>query len=155
MGCGLCVIAVRNAAEITRFLLRYAGARVGSAGGVGSGGGVDVEIYGDAPLLKEPFGDVDTIPILLAPGPELARRGIRSRRELQVPDPPFEFSGVSGSVQNGMAPIWVPAFALRNWKSNWSHHSLMILRFWSDEWKAFLRPKMMTCLWRKWKSLHV
>ena len=36
-----------------------------------SGDGAEGWIYGDAPLLEEPFGDVDTIPVLLAPGVQL------------------------------------------------------------------------------------
>jgi hypothetical protein len=35
-------------------------------------------IYVDAPLPKEPFGDVDTIPVLLAPGAELTRGHIQA-----------------------------------------------------------------------------
>ena len=31
----------------------------------------------DFPYLQEPFGDVDTVPILLAPDAELMRRGVR------------------------------------------------------------------------------
>jgi hypothetical protein len=59
---------------------------------VGSRGGAEVEVYGDAPLLKEPFGDVDTIPVLLTPGPQLKRARIHLCYEVQLPDLHFKFS---------------------------------------------------------------
>jgi len=57
-----------------------------------SGSIVEAQVYGDAPLLKQPFWDIAPIPVLLAPGAELTRRGIHLYRELQLPRPHFEFS---------------------------------------------------------------
>ena len=62
-----------------------------------SGGTAEDCIYGDVPLLKEPFGDVDTIPVSLAPDAELTREGIHLYRELQLRDLQFEFSGSAGA----------------------------------------------------------
>ena len=61
----------------------------------GLGGVVEAQVPGDAPLLEQPFWDVDSIPVLLAPGAELKRRGIRIQRELQLLDPQFEFCSQS------------------------------------------------------------
>jgi hypothetical protein len=91
---------------------------VRSSAAVGSRDGAEVEIYGDAPLFKQPFWDIAPIPVLLAPGAERTRRGIRPCRKLQLPDPQFEFSRESGSERNGMPPIGVSAFAPRRGESN-------------------------------------
>src|SRR5436190_9418321 len=70
-------------------------------------------IHSHAPLLKQPLRDVEPIPILLAPDPQLSRRRIRFRRESQPPDPQFELSRESGSKWNGTSPIGVSASVLR------------------------------------------
>ncbi len=85
-------------------------------------------LHSHAPLLKEPFWDVEPIPILLAPDPQLSRRRIRFRRESQRPDPHFELSRESGSRWNGTSPIGVSASALRGGDGNWYRHALIILR---------------------------
>jgi hypothetical protein len=95
---------------------------------VGSRDGAEVEIYSDAPLFKQPFWDIAPIPVLLAPGAERTRRGIRPCRKLQLPDPQFEFSRESGSERNGMPPIGVSAFAPRSGESNQYRHRPIILR---------------------------
>jgi hypothetical protein len=89
---------------------------------VGSRDGAESDIYGDAPLLKQPFWDVAPILVSLAPGAELTRRRIRPCRKLQLPDPQFEFSSESGSERNGTPPIGVSAFALRSGESNRYRH---------------------------------
>jgi hypothetical protein len=76
-----------------------------------SGGVAEGWIYGEAPLLQQPFRDVDSIPVFFAPGAEFTRGGIHLRRELQVSHPKFEFSRKRGSVWNGAPPIGVAAFA--------------------------------------------
>jgi len=76
-----------------------------------SGGAAEDGIYGDAPLLKEPFGDVDSVPVLLAPDVEFTRRSIHLCREFQSHDLQLEFSGQRGSTWNGSPPIGVAAFA--------------------------------------------
>src|SRR6266704_2749054 len=73
-------------------------------------------VYGDVPLLKEPFGDVDTIPVSVAPDAELTRGGIHLCCELQLRDLQFEFSGECGSTRNGTPPIGIAAFAIENWE---------------------------------------
>jgi hypothetical protein len=75
------------------------------------GGGAEVWIYVEAPFRKQPFGDVDTIPVFLAPGVKLTRGGIQLWRELQVSDPQFELGGENRSGRNGAPPIGVAAFA--------------------------------------------
>ena len=79
-------------------------------------------VYGDAPLLKEPFGDVDTITVLLALGPELTRGRIHLCHEVQLPDPHFKFGRQSEHRRNGTRPIRVFSFALRRGKSNRCRH---------------------------------
>jgi hypothetical protein len=54
---------------------------------VGSRDGAEIQIYGDAPLFKQPFWDIEPIPVLLTPGAEVTRGGIHLCRELQLPDP--------------------------------------------------------------------
>ncbi len=76
--------------------------------------GAEEEIYGDAPLLKQPFWDIEPVPVLLTPGVELTRRGIRPWRKVQLPDPQLEFSRESESKRNGTPPVGVSAFALRS-----------------------------------------
>jgi len=56
-------------------------------------------IDGCAPLLKQPFRDIASIPILLTPGAELSGRGIHFWRELQFLDPQFESMSESGTEQ--------------------------------------------------------
>jgi len=71
-------------------------------------------IYGQAPLFKEPFWDVDSILIVLAPRAQCTRGGIHLGRELQVSDPYFEFSGKGRRGRNGTSPIGIAAFAFRS-----------------------------------------
>jgi len=68
-------------------------------------------IDADAPLLKQPFRDIAPIPIVLTPGSELGGRGIHLCRELQLPDPQFEFSSESGTRRDETPPIGIPTFA--------------------------------------------
>ena len=44
-----------------------------------SGGAVEDLVHGEAPLLEQPLGDVDEVPVPLAPEAELARRGVHLR----------------------------------------------------------------------------
>ena len=87
-----------------------------------SGGTAEDCIYGDVPLLKEPFGDVDTIPVSLAPDAELTREGIHLYRELQLRDLQFEFSGSAGAGRNGTPPTGISAFASESWESHRYRH---------------------------------
>jgi len=75
---------------------------------VASRGGAEVEIYGEAPLPKEPFRDLDTIPVLLTPGAEFTRGRIHLCHEVQLPDLQFEFRRESGSERNGTPQVGFP-----------------------------------------------
>jgi hypothetical protein len=75
------------------------------------GGAAEGCIYVEVPFLEEPFGDVDSILIVLAPGVQLTRGGIHLRRELQVSHLEFKFSGESGNGRHGTPPGGVAAFA--------------------------------------------
>jgi len=72
-------------------------------------------------FLKEPFGDVDTIPVSVAPDAELARGGIHLCCELQLRDLQFEFSGECGSTQMGRPIGKSASFAMENWESRYRH----------------------------------
>ena len=74
-------------------------------------GGAEDGIHRDAPLLQQPFGDVDAIPIPFAPGAELARRCVHLWRETQMLNLQFEFGGDSRSGWNGKPPTGVAASA--------------------------------------------
>jgi hypothetical protein len=63
-------------------------------------------IYGEAPRLKQPFWDVDTVPVLPAPGTQFRRRGIHLCRKLQLPDPQFELSSERRGGRDGNVPNW-------------------------------------------------
>ena len=78
-------------------------------------------VHGDVPLFKEPFGDVDTIPVSVAPGAEFTRGGIHLCCELQLLDPQFEFSGEYGGTRNRTPPIGISAFAIKTWESRYRH----------------------------------
>src|SRR5216683_2240159 len=87
-----------------------------------SGGVVEAQVHGDAPLLEQPFGDVDPIPVLLAPGAELDRGRIRLWRELQASHPQLELGGERRDGRHGTPPIWVAALANSNWESRRYRH---------------------------------
>ena len=87
-----------------------------------SGGGGGVWIYGDAPLRKEPFGDVDSIPVLLAPDSEHTRRCIHLWRELQLLGLQFELGGESRSGWHRTPPVGISAFASRSGGSDRYRH---------------------------------
>ena len=74
-------------------------------------------IYGEAPCLKQPFWDVDTVPVLPAPGTQFRRRGIHLCRKVQLPDPQFEFSSERRGGRDGMSPIGISAFASHSWET--------------------------------------
>ncbi len=50
---------------------------------VGSGGAAEECIYGDTLPVEKPFGDVDTIPVLLTQDAQLMQRGIHLRRAIR------------------------------------------------------------------------
>ena len=58
-----------------------------------SGGAAPERIHGDAPLLKQPFWDVDAILVLLAPSTQVCRLAIPLCREPKLLDAQIEFSG--------------------------------------------------------------
>jgi hypothetical protein len=68
-------------------------------------------IYSEAPHREQPLRDVDTIPVLFAPGPQLRRRGVPLWCKVQLPDLQFEFSDEHRDVRNGTPPIGISAFA--------------------------------------------
>lgn len=74
-------------------------------------------IYREAPNLEQPFWDVDTVPVLSAPGPKFRRRGIHLRRKVQLPDVQFEFSSERRGGRDGMSPIGISAFASHSWET--------------------------------------
>ena len=76
-----------------------------------SGGAGEEVVDGDPPFFEEPLGDVDTVPILLAPDAELARGGIRARREVQPPRLQLELGGEHGTGQDGTPSVRAAAFA--------------------------------------------
>jgi hypothetical protein len=80
-------------------------------GGGCLGGAADVWIYGDVPLVQQPFGDVDTIPVLPAPAAQLGREDIRFSREVQLPDLQFEFGHEDRDGWHGTPPVGIAAFA--------------------------------------------
>jgi len=74
-------------------------------------------IYGDAPLRKEPFWDVDPVFVLLAPSPQFCRRGIHLGRELQLLNPQLEFGGERRAGRSRTSPIGVSAVASHSWET--------------------------------------
>src|SRR2546422_7433581 len=103
----------------------------------GHAGAAEDCVHGDVQLLKEPFGDVDTIPVSVAPDAELTRGGIHLCCELQLRDLQFEFSGECRSTRNGTPPIGISAFAIENWESRYQH-------------KPDHTPPWVTCADRDW-----
>jgi hypothetical protein len=77
-----------------------------------SGGAGEEVVDHDAPFFEEPFGDVDTVSVLVAPDAELARRRVHQGREVQVLDLQFELGGYGPSGRNGTPPVGVAASAL-------------------------------------------
>src|SRR5580700_2418431 len=68
------------------------------------GGVAGVWIYGDAPLLQQPFGNVAPIPVLPAPLAQLGGENIRFRREPQRSDLSFEFGCEHWGGRHGFLP---------------------------------------------------
>jgi hypothetical protein len=85
--------------------------------------GGDVWIYGDVPLLQQPFGDVKPIPVLPAPGAQLSREDIRLSRESQVPDLQFEFGSDNWRGGNEPPSAGIAACATYFGDGGWSCHS--------------------------------
>ncbi len=76
-----------------------------------SGGTAEERIYCYVPFLKEPFGNVNTIPVSLAPDAKLTRGGIHLCCELHLRNSQFEFSSERGNTRNLTPPIGISAFA--------------------------------------------
>src|SRR5450759_5060098 len=89
-------------------------------------------VYGDAPFLKQPFWDIEPIPVLLAPGAELTRGGIRPCRELQMSRPHFKFSRQGEQRRNGTPPIGVFALARRSGENRRCRHRPRSYSDWAD-----------------------
>ena len=86
-------------------------------------GGGEVWIYGNVPLSKQPFWDVQPIPVLPAPPAQFGRVDIRVCGESQVPDLQFEFSRENWGGRNGTPPVGIAAFARYIGDGGWSCHS--------------------------------
>jgi hypothetical protein len=76
------------------------------------GGIADVWIYGNVPLPRQPFGDVEPISVLPAPPAQFGRVDIRLLREVQVTDLQFKFSGEDRGGRNETPPVGIAAFAM-------------------------------------------
>ena len=80
---------------------------------MGSGGAVEDPVHVDAPLLEQPFWDVDAVPVLLAPEAERARRCIHVRREPQAPRLQLELGGEGGRYWMGRPQFGLPRLRVR------------------------------------------
>jgi hypothetical protein len=74
-------------------------------------GAGEVRIYGDAPLIKQPFGDVAPISVLVAPVAEFIRADVVLRHQVQVPDLYFKRGSEGWSGRHGTAPGGIAARA--------------------------------------------
>ena len=74
-------------------------------------GGAEVQVDRDAPFFKQPFGDVASVPVVLAPVVQRLRAEVGLRGELQTPDLHFELRGQSGNMGHRLAPVGVAAFS--------------------------------------------
>jgi hypothetical protein len=92
--------------------------------GVDGGGllSADVWIYGDVPLLQQPFGDVDTIPVLPAPPAQLRGEGVFFSVEVQLLCLQFEFGGEDREGRHGLPPLGIAAFVSSVGDGGWSRH---------------------------------
>ena len=78
-----------------------------------SGGAAPERVHGDAPLREQPLGDVDAVPVLLAPGAELARSGIHVWREMQPPRLQLELGGERRGCGIGRPQFGLPRLRVR------------------------------------------
>ena len=88
-----------------------------------SGGVAEAWIYGDAPFLKQPFGDVAPVSVSLAPSTQLNRAGVCVLRESQVPHLHFELGRERRAGPKGLPPIGIAATARHDGESGWYRHS--------------------------------
>ena len=72
-------------------------------------GVVEIQFNPHAPFLKQPFGNIDTIPVALAPKFQLGRRDIRLRGESQPSDLDLELGVNNWRWPQGKTPIRISA----------------------------------------------
>src|SRR6202022_3218833 len=86
----------------------------------GLGGAAEVWIHGDVPRVKQPFWDVESVSVSLAPVAERLREDIGLWRQLQLPDLHFEFGRKIWSGLHETAPVRIAAHTSHN-RENVSH----------------------------------
>ena len=72
---------------------------------------VEVNIYDNVPLREKPLGNVNSVPVCLAPAAQLLRKNVILSAEPQSADFHLELSGETWSAYEGLSPVGISTFA--------------------------------------------
>ena len=83
---------------------------------------VEVNIHYNVPLRKKPLGNVNSVPVFLAPAAQLLRKNVILFAEPQSADFHLELSGGTWSAYEGLSPVGISTFASRSRGLDLSRH---------------------------------
>lgn len=75
---------------------------------------VEGNIHNDVPLRKKPLGNVDSVPVFLAPAAQLLRKNVFLFAEPQATDFHLELSGGTWNAYEGLSPVGISTSASRS-----------------------------------------